>query len=287
MKNLQISHVVAGTMTWGQWGKKLRTKEMATLQNFCFENGITTFDHADIYGNHTTEADFGKAFLASGLDRSKVQFITKCGVQMMGKNRSHKIKHYNYSKEHILQSVDTSLDHLKTDYLDMLLLHRPSPLLDPAEVGETIKDLKESGKVKHFGVSNFTQVQTDVLNAYVPVETNQIELSLTFHEVMNNGSLEHMMLHKIQPMAWSPLGNYFKKQYPTLKQVMAQLCDKYHVEEDALLIAWVLKHPANIIPVIGTTRFERIKKSLEAKNIPLTIEDWFLMREAVTGHPVP
>lgn len=287
MKNLQISHLVAGTMTWGQWGKKLRTKEMVALQHFYFEQGITTFDHADIYGNHTTEADFGKAFAASGLDREKVQFITKCGIQMVGKNRSHKVKHYNYSKEHIIKSVETSLEHLQTEYLDVLLLHRPSPLLDPKEVGETVNKLIETGKVKHFGVSNFTPTQTNLLSEYVPVETNQIEFSLTTHEAMFDGTLDHMMLKKIKPMAWSPLGNYFKKQYPGLKQLMPNLCEKYNVEEDALLMAWIMKHPAAIVPVIGTTQPKRIKKAIEAKNIPLSLEDWFMMLEVVSGNPVP
>lgn len=287
MKKLQISDLVAGTMTWGQWGKKLRINDIASLQNFYVENGITTFDHADIYGGYTTEADFGKGFSASGLKRENIQLITKCGIQMAAKNRPHVVKHYDYSAEHITKSVENSLEYLKTDYLNLLLLHRPSPLMNPEIVAETVSKLKASGKVLHFGVSNFNASQTALLNTYIPVETNQVEFSITTHDAMINGSLDFMMMHKIKPMAWSPLGNYFKKGYPAFKELMQKLCKKYEADEDTLLIAWVLKHPAQIIPVIGTTREERILKSIEAKKIPLSAEDWFLMLQTVTGTEVP
>ena len=137
----KLSPIIAGTMNWGIWDKKLTTSEMEHLMNICIENQITTFDHADIYGNYTTEADFGKAFKQSNIDRNNVHFISKCGIQSAG-SRNNTVKHYDYSKEYIIWSVENSLKNLQTDYLDVLLLHRPSPLMVADEIAEAIAKLK-------------------------------------------------------------------------------------------------------------------------------------------------
>lgn len=287
MKTLQLSKIVAGTMTWGKWGKNLGTKHISILQNYIVDKGITTFDHADIYGNYSTEATFGKSFALSGIARDKVQFITKCGIQMLSENRDNRVKHYDYSKEYIISSVENSLKNLQTDYIDVMLLHRPSPLLDPQEVAEAITALKDAGKVLHFGVSNFTASQMSMLNKYIPVETNQLEFSLTHHTDMHNGTFDYMIEKDILPMAWSPLGNYFTKRYPALKQALRLIASKYETTEDTILIAWILRHPANILPVIGTTQKARINKSLEALDIKLSLEDWFYILQIATGNPVP
>ena len=163
MSKTTISPIIAGAMNWGIWDKNLNTKEMENMIHLCVENKITTFDHADIYGDYTTEADFGKALVSSKIDRTKIQLISKCGIQMVTKNRNNSIKHYEYSKEYITWSVENSLKNLATDYLDVLLLHRPSPLMQADEIAEAVAKLKAEGKIIDFGLSNFTASQTELI----------------------------------------------------------------------------------------------------------------------------
>lgn len=277
-------------MTWGSWGKGLSTKEMADLINFCFTNNITTFDHADIYGAYTTETDFGKAFEASQVKREDIQLISKCGIQYMSDSRKNRVKHYNYNKDYIIWSVEESLNHLKTEYLDLFLLHRPSPLMVADEIAEAITILKKDGKIRNFGVSNFTPSQMDMIGLRIDIDVNQIEFSLSQHSAMHNGTLDFMMTNGIQPMAWSPLGGVFKEnneQNNRIHQQLTELKDKYQATEDQLLLAWIMKHPANILPVVGTTIKERLKLAAEAIKITLELEDWFLILVAAQGHKVP
>jgi len=176
---MNYSRIIAGTMSWGRWEKQFNANDMITLINTCLEAGITSFDHADIYGGYTTEADFGAAFKQTRIERSAIQLISKCGIAYVSPNRSNTIKHYNYSKDYIITSVENSLINLETDFLDVLLLHRPSPLMHPYEIMEAIAKLGQEGKIKSFGVSNFTPSQVELIASEVPVEINQIEFSLT------------------------------------------------------------------------------------------------------------
>jgi predicted oxidoreductase len=287
---VKYSKIIAGTMTWGLWGSKLSTKQMAALINHCLLNDVTTFDHADIYGDYTTEREFGLVFKESGVERESIQLISKCGIQKLSKNRVNKVKHYNYSKDYIITSAEQSLINLNTDYLDLLLLHRPSPLMSVDEVDEAINYLKQQGKVKSFGVSNFSISQMQMLGQHLDVVTNQVECSLTNPEMMFNGIFDYTIQHKQTAMAWSPLGQYFKQKSPQNERISEQLkimCKKYNATEDQLLLAWLLKHPAAIHPVIGSTRPERISASVEATKIDLELEDWFILLEASKGHHVP
>ncbi|MGR7814389.1 aldo/keto reductase [Lacinutrix undariae] len=284
------SKIIIGCMTWGNWGKQLSTKAQTEMIKYCTENGNTTFDHADIYGDYTSERDFGKAFAASGIHREDIQLISKCGIQLKGGTRNPKIKHYNYTKDYIIWSVETSLKNLKTDYLDTFLLHRPSPLMQPNEIAEAITYLQESGKIIEFGVSNFTPSQVDLISDKIKVSVNQIEFSLTQHRAMQNGSLDQMLQNTIQPMSWSPLGSVFKaenEQTLRIKKVLQILTKKYNVTEDVILLSWILKHPANVSPVIGTTNKARIKNANKALDIELELEDWFTLLSESQGHEVP
>lgn len=277
-------------MTWGLWGKKFSTSQMIDLIHHCIEHTLTTFDHADIYGAYTTEADFGKAFAESGIQRETIQLITKCGIQLICENRENKVKHYKYSKEYIIWSVENSLKNLKTDYLDLLLLHRPSPLMQPVEIAEAVSRLKQQGKIKDFGLSNFIPSQVELISKYIDVSVNQIECSLTQHSAMYDGTLDQMMLKNCVPMAWSPLGTVFKQDTEQTKRIhkqLAQFTDTYNATEDQLLLAWILKHPSNIHPVIGTSSKQRVVDAVKAADIKLTLEDWFLMLAASQGHEVP
>jgi len=289
--SIQLSPIIAGVMNWGVWDKNLNTKEMNHLIHLFYENGITSFDHADIYGGYTTEASFGKAWADAKIDREKIQLISKCGIQYVSENRpENKIKHYNYSKEYIIWSVETSLKNLQTDYLDVLLLHRPSPLMQADEIAKAVEQLKAAGKIRSFGVSNFTPSQTELLRQKTKIDFNQIQFSATNHEAMTDGSLDYMQLHNIQPMAWNPLGVVFREnteQTQRLKLLFSKLVEKYHVGADLLLLAWILQHPAHILPVAGTINVSRIQQLMKAKSLVLDAQDWFAIWTESMGNKVP
>ena len=290
IKNSTYSRIIAGTMTWGQWGKGFNYKEVSDLIAYCLDIGITTFDHADIYGGYTTEADFGEGFKKSGVKREHVEFISKCGIRFDTKARPNIVKHYDYSHDYIIGSVEQSLKNLRTEYLDLLLLHRPSPLMDPDEISEAISRLVKEGRIKSFGVSNFTPSQIAVLEISVPVSANQVEFSLTANEVIYDGTLDDCIANKRMAMSWSPLGSYFKKENPEMKRiqkVITPLMEKYDASADQLLLAWILKHPAKVYPVVGTATKSRLKDALRATEIELELQDWFLLLEASQGHEVP
>lgn len=290
MRNTPFSKIIAGTMTWGDWGKNLNTKQMIDLMNCCLENEITTFDHADIYGNYTTESRFGKALSESKIDRSTIQIISKCGIQLLSEKRGSFIKHYNYSTAYIIWSVEQSLKNLETDYLDLLLLHRPSPLMNADEIAKAIEKLKQEGKILDFGVSNFTSSQSDLIETKVKINYNQIKFSLTHFEAMLDGSLEHMQTHSIKPMSWSPLGSVFKandEQALRVKQLANSFSEKYEVPLDVILLAWILKHPSGILPVFGTTDHMRISNLMKATTVELELQDWFALWTESAGVPVP
>ena len=276
-------------MSWGVWGKQFSTKEQIDMIRFCTENGNAIFDHADIYGNYTTEAGFGKAFVDSGINREDIQLISKCGIQLINERRGSRIKHYKYAKEYIISSAEASLKNLKTDYLDTFLLHRPSPLMQPDEISEAITILQDSGKIINFGLSNFTPSQVDLIANSVPVTANQIEFSLTKNEAMFNGTLDKMLQEGIQTMSWSPLGAVFKDetaQTKRIKAVLKKLTKKYEISEDVILLAFILRHPAKVAPVVGTTNKERILNANSALNIHLELQDWFEMLAASQGYEV-
>lgn len=286
----KFSSIIQGCMTWGAWGKQLSKNEMVDRLHHCLEVGITTFDHADIYGDYTTEMEFGATFSASGIQREDIQLITKCGIQYVGQTRDNSIKHYQYDADYIIRSAEKSIADLQADYLDLFLLHRPSALMRPEEIAKAVDHLKESGKIKGFGVSNFTPSQVDLIQTTTRVEANQIEYSLTHFTPMLDGSLDHMMTHQIQPMCWSPLGSVFREsneQTVRIHTKLKELCEKYDCAQDQLLLAWILKHPAGVLPVIGTTDPSRIQGAVEAAELPLSEIDWFELLVASQGHKVP
>ncbi len=277
-------------MSWGAWGKQLSTTDMVAQIQRTLSAGITTFDHADIYGDYTTEAQFGEAFQQSGVSREEIQLISKCGIQHVGSTRNNRVKHYNYTKDYIIWSVEASLKKLRTDYVDLMLLHRPSPLMHPEEISEAILFLKEQGKILDFGVSNFNSSQIEMISSHIPVCANQIEFSLTAHEAMYNGCLEYLSRENTIAMSWSPLGTVFKEDNETTRRIrkcLLYLRNKYNCTEAQMLLAWILKHPAKPYPVIGTTNEKRLLNAQEAVSIDLAIEDWFELLAASQGHSVP
>lgn len=286
---MNFSPIIIGTMRWGIWGANHSKKEVQKLIETSLDQKLYTFDHADLYGNYTTEKLFGDAFSEMNLKREEVQFISKCGIQMPCENRNFALKSYNYSKEHILKSVDQSLVNLKTDYLDLLLLHRPSPLMNPDEIAESFSILRSQHKVRHFGVSNFSPSQFDLINNAFPIITNQIEISLNQTKAFSDGTLDQMMLKELQPMAYSVMGNYFSdksEENSRIKKILAILCEKYNADENQIILAFILKHPANILPVVGTSQAKNIIKFKDSLNIKIETEDWFKLLEAKEGKEV-
>ncbi|MDC6365289.1 MULTISPECIES: aldo/keto reductase family oxidoreductase [Flavobacteriaceae] len=284
-----FSRIISGTMTWGSWGKQFSNSEMVGLMHHCIAQGITTFDHADIYGDYSTELDFGNAFVESEVERSSIQLISKCGIQMTT-GRKNRLKHYEYTKEYIIWSAEESLRKLRTEYLDLLLLHRPSPLMEPQIIGEAIAQLMQEGKIRQFGVSNFTPSQIAMLEKSVPITGNQVEFSLTHDSPIYDGTFDDCIAQGRMAMAWSPLGAVFRaknEQTQRITNTLGNLAEKYDVEESQLLLAWVLRHPAKVFPVIGTANKERIALAAKAVDIQLELEDWFALLAASQGHEVP
>ncbi len=276
-------------MRWGIWGANHSVKEIQKLIDVCVEENITTFDHADIYGSHTTEELFGNAWKDMDLKRENLQFISKCGIVMNSDKKPSALKYYNYNKDYILNCVDESLSNLKTDYLDTLLLHRPSPLMNPEVIAEAFTVLKDVGKVREFGVSNFSVSQFELINQYVPLVTNQIEISVNEISSFENGILDQLMSKGLRPTAWSVMGSYFSDQSDEnirIKKVIVELCDKYNAEENQILLAFILKHPSKIIPVIGTSKAETIRTLSKTLQIDLDLEDWFRILESIKGKEV-
>ena len=288
---MDFSKIIVGVMRWGIWGANHSESGVQKLIETSLEEDLYTFDHADIYGGYTTEELFGNAFSEMKINREKIQLITKCGICMPSEKKNFPLKYYNYSKEYILNQVDESLKNLKTDYIDLLLLHRPSPLINPEEIAAAFGILRSSGKVGDFGVSNFTTSQFDLISKYFPqLVTNQVEVSLTETKAFYDGTIDQMMLKKLQPMAWSVMGTYFSEdseRTARIKSVLEVLTKKYNAEEAQLLLAFLLKHPSKIIPIIGTSKVESIKSLKKSLQINFEIEDWFSLLEASLGHDVP
>ena len=285
-----FSRVIQGCMNWGKWGNSLSTSEMEKLIHFNLENGISSFDHADIYGDYTTESDFGKAFKNSTVKREDIQLISKCGIQYVGKSRpNNTVKHYQYDSNYIIYSAEKSIKDLNAEYLDLFLLHRPSPLMHPDEIREGIEKLLNDGKIKSFGVSNFSNGQTDLISTSSKVSANQIQFSLSHNTPLFDSTLDYMMINNIIPMSWSPLGSFFKNQNDNKKvhDLLIDLSKKYNASKDQLLLAWILKHPSCIHPVIGTTKTERINAASTSTQIKLSEIDWFRMLETYLGHKLP
>jgi len=250
------------------------------------ELGFSTFDHADIYGDHTTEAEFGAALRQHPEWRSNMEIVTKCGIiRVCDQKPNHYIKAYDFTKGHILQSVEDSLRNLCTDYIDVLLLHRPDVLMDPDEVGEAFEELYQSGKVRSFGVSNFTPSQVKLLQTTVPIGVHQIEVSVKEVSAFDDGRLDQCMMDNIIPMAWSPLGGGSLPE--SLMKTLTSMAQDFGVSPEVLAIAWLLQHPSGILPVTGTSKKERLTEVREALNIQLDRQQWYSIYQASTGTSLP
>ena len=281
------SPIIAGTMKWGVWGANFTTTQFAQAIETALAAGVTTFDHADIYGGYTTEAAFGAGFEASGLDRESVQFISKCGIKYPAEGTAHSVKHYDYSAAHIRRSVENSLRNLHTGYIDVFLLHRPSPLLDALEAVTTLEALRAEGKMKSWGVSNFTPSQLQWVATQQTPAWNQIECSLAHTAPLTDGTLDTHQALGVRTMAWAPLGQLMDGKNTRVTTALNRLSAEYGVAPEVLLLAWLQKHPAGIVPVVGTTKPERYAALMQSATTAMELEHWFELLEASWGHKVP
>lgn len=289
----EFSRFVVGWWRLVAW--KMSVSAVQRHIEACLELGVTSHDHADIYGDYTCEALFGKALGAMTSVREKIEIVSKCGIQLVSANRpQHKLKSYNTSSRHIIDSAEQSLKNLQTEYLDCLLIHRPDPLMNADEMAEAFDVLKNSGKVRHFGVSNFTPWQFDLLQSRLdyPLVTNQVEISVLRLDAFLDGTLDQCQQDQIAPMAWSSLagGRLFRDEDETAIRVKKRLQSIGHrlgASVDQVALAWLLFHPANIVPVVGSQSIERVKSALDSLAIQLTREDWYAIWEASSGCEVP
>ena len=271
-------------------------KELHRYIKIAIELGVTTFDHADIYGNYTCEAAFGQILKQQPGLRQSMELVTKCGIKLKtDKFPIRKIKIYDTSRRHIIESVNSSLKKLSTDYIDLLLIHRPDPFISLYEVSEAFYQLEKAGKVLNFGVSNFNPLQFDALHYAFDKKlvANQLEISPYQLAHFNNGNLEYCMKAHILPMAWSPLAGG-KLLHPVdeksrrIHEKLAEIAAEYQNSDiEQILLAWLLAHPSGIVPVIGTGKIQHLKSAVASTKIQLSREDWFRIYIAATNMELP
>lgn len=258
----------------------------------CLTQGITTLDHADIYGGYTGEALLGQALRAAPGLRDRVEIVSKCGiVAPMGRYADRRVKHYDTGAAHIRTALEQSLRDLGTDHVDLLLIHRPDPMMDADATGAMLDTLLAEGKTRAVGVSNFRPWDMALLQSRMtaPLATNQIELSLLRHEPFADGDLAWLQERRIPPMAWSPLGggSLFASVRPALTAMLQQMAAAEGVDMGAIAVAWLLAHPARIMPVMGTNNLDRIRGLSDALRVCMDRQDWFALYQAALGHEVP
>jgi predicted oxidoreductase len=257
----------------------------------CLSQGITSMDQADIYGGYTAEAVLGRALRAAPGLRDRIEIVTKCGiVAPVGRHAGAKVKHYDTSAAHITASVDTSLREMGTDRVDVLLIHRPDPLIDVEETGRALDGLVASGKVRAVGVSNFRPWDLALLQSVMTerLVTNQIELSLGALDPFVNGDIAHLQEHHVPPMAWSPLagGQLLATAPQPLRALLAELAQGSGTDWSAVAVAWLLHHPARILPVLGTNDPGRIARAAQALDVPMDRQTWFRLYSAALDREV-
>ena len=289
-----LSPIVAGAWRLADWGWAPQQRLAWIEANL--DLGVTSFDHADIYGGYQVEALFGEALaLAPGL-RQRMQIVSKCGIQLVtparpGGARPTQVKHYDTSAAHLRASVDASLLALHTDHLDLLLIHRPDALMDFDELAHTFEALRQEGKVLHFGVSNFTPSQLAPLHRRFALAAHQIELSPLHRDALHDGTLDQCQDLGLRPMAWSPLagGRLFTGQDEAahrLRHTLAAMAAELGVPVITLVIAWVLRHPSAPLPILGSRRIEVARDAMAALALRLDAQQWWRIWTAAAGREV-
>jgi predicted oxidoreductase len=286
----ELSRIVAGMWRMTEWGMSVEQR-VAFIEQ-CIELGVTSFDHADIYGDYGVEGVFGEALRAQPSLRGRIQLVSKCGIKLISQKRpQHGIQHYDTTAEHIVASAEESLRRLGTSHLDLLLIHRPDPLMDFDEIAEAFTRLQQAGKVRHVGVSNFTRHQFECLNRRVALATNQVEFSPMFTAPMFDETFDGLQDLRIAPMIWSPLGGgrlFTSNDARALevRTVIQEIAERMDKPFASVLFAWIMQLPSRPIPLTGTGRFEAIREAVAGTSFRLERGDWFRILRAARGHEV-
>ncbi len=291
---ISLSRLVFGAWRLLDGAPRLDADGVARMIATAIELGMTSFDHADIYGGYQVEEAFGAGLSRWKGSRDKIELISKCDIMLTSPNRpGNRLKHYDTSSAHIVASVERSLRNLGTDYLDLLLLHRPDPLMDADETASALERVVASGKVRAVGVSNFLPSQFDLLASRLPfrLATNQVQMSVLDTAALDDGSLDHAQRHRYAPMIWSPLGGgaLFSggEREQRVRAALAAVAAETHSADIATVaIAWLLRHPARLVPVLGSMKPERLATMAKALDLELERQQWFAILEASTGAPV-
>jgi len=292
----EVSRFIAGFWRLNSW--QMRAQALLTFIEQYRDLGITTIDHAMVY---RSESPFGDALALQPSLREQLEIVSKCGIKPAGFGElgAKSVNHYDSSKEAIITSVEASLKNLRTDYLDVLLIHRPDYLMDPEAVASAFQDLRASGKVRYFGVSNFSVNQFELLQQYVKsfapegLVTNQVELSPYHLQALDSGQLEQCLRHRVSPMLWSCLAggrllNPESNKGQLIKKALQLVAEELGIEDiEPVIYAWVLTLPCNALPLLGTSKIDRVKTALQADALTLDREQWYRIWEASTGHSVP
>lgn len=285
-----FSPLVMGYWRLMEWG--MTPQQLVEFIEQHLECGISTVDHADIYGGYQCEAAFGQALRLQPSLRQRLELVTKCGIATTADPR-HALGHYNTDAAHIIHSAENSLRYFHTDYLDLLLIHRPDPLMDADEVASAFLQLHQSGKVKHFGVSNFTPSQFSLLQSRLPftLSTNQVEISPVHQPLLLDGTLDQCQQMRIRPMAWSCLAGgvmMTAPEYQPLRNELLLIQQETGAESiEQLIYAWIMQLPSKPLPIIGSGKIERVRAAAKAVNMTLTRQQWFRIRKAALGFDVP
>lgn len=287
---LSLSPIVAGLWRLTEWQMDVRQRVQWIEQ--ALELGITSFDHADIYGDYRAETLFGEALKSAPALRGRMQLVTKCGIRLRSAQRPYQVNHYDTSATYVRAQVEQSLINLGTDRLDLVLIHRPDYLMDAAELAETFSTLTREGKVAHWGVSNHTTSQFALLNQHYPLATNQIELSPLMLDALDDGTLDQAQQLGLRPMIWSPLGGgrlFTGKdaQAVRVREEMTSIAARLGTSLATLAYAWILHHPSRSRPITGTGRIEGLREAVAALDVHIGGEDWYAIWTANKGHPVP
>jgi len=286
----EFSRFVMGYWRLMEWN--FTPRQLVSFIEAHLDLGVTTVDHADIYGGYQCEAAFGEALNLAPHLRARMEMVTKCGIATTAKPE-HALGHYITERDHIIHSAEQSLVNLATDYLDLLLIHRPDPLMDADEVAEAFLQLHQSGKVRHFGVSNFTPAQFSLLQSRLPftLVTNQVEISPVHQPLLLDGTLDQLQQLRIRPMAWSCLGGgriFSDADCQPLRDELHQVATELNAENiEQVIYAWVLRLPSAPLPIIGSGKIERVRSSLGALNLQMSRQQWFRIRKAALGYDVP
>lgn len=287
---LQLSPVVAGAWRLADW--QMNVEERLAWIEGCIARGMHSFDHADIYGNYAVEALFGEALARQPGLRQRLQLVSKCGIKLISPARpAHRVKSYDNSDAHVTASVETSLRALQTDHLDLLLIHRPDALMDADQLAATFERLRRDGKVLHFGVSNFTPDQFELLDSRITLVTNQVECSPLHLAPLHDGTLDQAQRLRRRPMIWSPLagGRLFSADSPEalrVRSVMTDVAQQLDITVTTLALAWLMRHPSRPLPVIGSRRLSVADEAMAATGAHLSAEDWYRVWQAGAGHEV-